>query len=68
MTSKKKDIKKTDEYIQGFADGIKTNQADWIDVINAKIKHYNNNKNSGDITERLNKVAVLEELRKEVLI
>lgn len=66
MKNKKKDIKKNDEYIQGFADGIKTNQADWLDVINAKIVYYNNNKNSGNITERLNKVAVLEELRKEV--
>lgn len=64
--SVKKDYKKTEEYIKGFGDGIKTNQAEWLDIINTKIKYYNTNKNSGNMTERLNKVAVLEELKKEV--
>lgn len=58
--------KQSEDYIKGFADGIKTNQAEWIDIINTKINYYNSNKNSGNMTERLNKVAVLEELKKEV--
>lgn len=59
--------KKFDEsYARGFGDGIKTNQSHWLDVINSKISYYNSNKNSGNMTERLNKVAVLEELKREV--
>lgn len=59
--------KKFDEnYAKGFADGIKTNQAEWRDIINTKIKYYNSNRNSGNMTERLNKVAILEELKKEI--
>ncbi len=60
-------MKKFDEsYAKGFADGIKTNQAEWRDIINTKISYYNSNKNSGNMMERLNKVAVLEELKKEI--
>ena len=60
-------MKEFDEsYAKGFADGIKTNQAEWRDIINTKISYYNSNKNSGNMMERLNKVAVLEELKKEI--
>lgn len=58
--------KNSEDYVKGFADGIKTNQSEWTDIINTKINYYNSNKNSGNMTERLNKVAVLEELKKEI--
>lgn len=54
-----------ENYAKGFADGIKTNHKEWLDIINAKITYYNNNRNSGNAMERLNKVAILEELKKE---
>ena len=63
---KNKEKKFDESYIKGFADGIKTNQADWLDRINTKIRYYNTNRNSGKAMERLNKVAVLEELVKEI--
>lgn len=64
MAKKKKEF--SEDYVKGFADGIKTNQAEWIDIIEAKIRYYNSNRNSGNMAERVNKVAVLEELKKEV--
>lgn len=64
MAKKKKEF--SEDYVKGFAEGIKTNQAEWIDIINTKIRFYNSNRNSGKLTERVNKVAVLEELKKEV--
>lgn len=64
MTKKKKEL--SEDYIKGFAEGIKTNQAEWADIIETKILYYNSNKNSGKIEERVHKVAVLEELKKEV--
>ena len=64
MKKKKKEFDKS--YVKGFADGIKTNQAEWIDIINSKIRYYNSNKNSGKMVERVYKVAILEELKREV--
>lgn len=64
MAKKKKEL--SEDYIKGFAEGIKTNQAEWADIIEAKIRYYNSNRNSGKIEERVHKVAVLEELKKEV--
>lgn len=58
--------KNSEDYMKGFADGIKTNQSEWLDIINTKISYYNTNRTSGNMTERLNKVAVLEELKKEM--
>ena len=63
---KNKEKKFDESYTKGFADGIKTNQADWLDRINTKIRYYNTNRNSGQAMERLNKAAVLEELMKEI--
>lgn len=64
MAKKKKEL--SEDYIKGFAEGIKTNQAEWADIIETKIRYYNSNRNSGKIEERVHKVAVLEELKKEV--
>ena len=64
MQKKKKESDKS--YVKGLADGIKTNQAEWIDIINSKIRYYNSNKNSGKMVERVYQVAILEELKREV--
>ncbi len=64
MSKKKKEV--SEDYVKGFADGIKTNQTEWIDIIDSKIRYYNSNRKSGKMEERINKVAILEELKKEV--
>ena len=55
MAKKKKEL--SEDYIKGFTEGIKTNQAELVDIIERK---------SGKMEERVNKIAILEELKKEV--
>ena len=64
MAKNRKEV--SEDYVKGFADGIKTNQAEWLDIIETKIRYYNSNRNSGKMEERIHKVAILEELKKEV--
>lgn len=53
-------------FADGFAAGIKANNEEWLDILAAKIKYYKFNKNSGKGQDRLSKVSVLEELKKEM--